>query len=356
MICTAARGGMRSVIEGYRADGVFDRWNVVLLNSHVEGGFLLRLFSAVSEFLRLLGLLARRRVSLVHCHAAMKGSFWRKSLFALAARLAGVPVIFHIHGGVMKVFVARQPRIIQRLIAWILEKQSLVIVLSESWRLYVESIAPRATVDTLSNYVDLPDLSAKVNRSDSVVEVLFLGVINAAKGVYDLLPAFRDAVAKAPSLRLVLAGKGELEQANSMVRALQLEDYVTFAGWVNGDAKLDLLRRAGICVLPSHNEGLPVCLLEAMAWQVPVISTRVGGIPDLVREGCEGLLVAPGDQEGLSQALIQLATNRDVRDAMGKAGRKRIEENFSRNAVLPKLEGLYRFLISSGGVIRKVGA
>jgi glycosyltransferase involved in cell wall biosynthesis len=353
MVCTAARGGMRSVIEGYLADGVFSRWNVVLLNSHVEGGFVLRLLTAVAEFLRMLSLLARGRVSLVHCHAAMKGSFWRKSLFALTARMAGVPVIFHIHGGVMKAFVARQPRIIRRLIAWILEKQSLVIVLSESWRRYVESIAPKARVDTLSNYVDLPDLSDKSDNKDAIVEVLFLGVINAPKGVYDLLPAFRAAVAKAPELRLVLAGKGELEQANSMVRELQLEEHVTFAGWVSGDGKLDLLRRAQICVLPSHNEGLPVCLLEAMAWQIPVISTRVGGIPDLVREGCEGLLVDAGDQDGLSRALVQLAINKEIRDAMGSAGRKCIEQNFSRNVVLPKLEGMYRSLIFSGDMIRK---
>lgn len=356
MVCTAARGGMRSVIEGYLAEGLFARWNVVLLNSHIEGGLFLRLFTAVSGVGQLLGLLLRRRVSLVHCHAAMKGSFWRKSLFALAARLAGVPVIFHIHGGVMKAFYARQPRLVQHLITWILEKQSVVLVLSESWQHYVVSIAPRANVDTLSNYVDLPDLSAKVCGSDAVVEVLFLGVINAAKGVYDLLPAFKVAVAEAPGLRLVVAGKGELERARSMVSALHLDDYVTFTGWVSGAGKVDLLRRAQICVLPSHNEGLPVCLLEAMAWQIPVVSTRVGGIPDLVREGVDGLLIDVGDQAALSQALVHLAINGDARAAMGEAARKRIEQGFSRDAVLPKLEEMYRSLTSSGHMIRKADA
>jgi len=156
MICTAARGGMRSVVDGYLADGLFSRWNVVLLNSHVEGGLALRLTTALTEFLRLVGLLLRRRVGLVHCHAAMKGSFWRKSLFALVSRLAGVPVVFHLHGGVMKAFVARQPVLVQRLIGWILARQSAVVVLSESWRGYVKSISPLASVEVLPNYVQLP--------------------------------------------------------------------------------------------------------------------------------------------------------------------------------------------------------
>lgn len=351
MICTAARGGMRSVIEGYAADGLFTRWGVVLLNPHVEGSLSVRLLAAAREFFRFVGLLLRRQVSLVHCHAAMKGSFWRKSLFALLARAAGVPVVFHIHGGVMKAFVARQPLLLQALISWILARQSVVLVLSESWLDYVKSISPTANVATLSNYVELPDLTTKpMHAADGVIEVLFLGVVGAPKGVYDLLPAFKDAVAKVPQLRLTIAGTGEIERATSLVKDLQIEAQVSFAGWVSGDKKTELLSRAQICVLPSYNEGLPVCLLEAMSWQVPVISTRVGGIPDLVREGIDGRLVEPGDQVALSAAMVELAASSSRRDGMGVAARQRIEQGFSKDVVLPKLEGIYRSLISANSL------
>lgn len=345
MICTEARGGMRSVVEGYKADGLFDRWNVVLLNSHIEGGLALRLTTATKAFFSLIGLLLSRRVSLVHCHAAMKGSFWRKSLLALISRMAGVPVIFHLHGSEMKSFVVKQPIFLQRLIGWLLEKQSVVVVLSESWLYYVKSISPKATVQILPNYVDLPDLHSKADSGVAVVEVLFLGLLGKRKGVYDLLPAFKEAVAQEPNLRLIIGGNGEVEQARALAENLKLEGNVEFAGWVSGEEKVRLLSRAQIYVLPSYNEGLPVSLLEAMSWQVPVISTRVGGIPEQVRDGVDGFLIDAGNRVALSAAIVKLAKDAGLRGRMGAAARDQVERNFSKQVVLPKLEELYRSFV-----------
>jgi len=346
MICTAARGGMRSVVDGYLADGLFSRWNVVLLNSHVEGGLALRLTTALTEFLRLVGLLLRRRVGLVHCHAAMKGSFWRKSLFALVSRLAGVPVVFHLHGGVMKAFVARQPVLVQRLIGWILARQSAVVVLSESWRGYVKSISPLASVEVLPNYVQLPGAKCPAPCDDSAdVNILFLGLVGIGKGVYDLLPAFKNALIEVPRLRLLIGGNGEVDRARALAIDLDIRHRVEFAGWVGGDEKAALFRRAQIFVLPSYFEGLPVSLLEAMSWRLPVISTRVGAIPEVVRQGVDGLLFDAGDQGALASGLIELARNGSLRRRMGIAARRRIEEGFSREVVLPRLEALYGELI-----------
>lgn len=345
---------MGSVVEGYLADGLFSRWNVVLLNSHIEGGLVLRLATAALAFLRFIGLLIRRQVSLVHCHAAMKGSFWRKSLFAMISRMAGIPVIFHLHGSEMKSFVDKQPALLQHLIGWILEKQSVVVVLSESWLLYVKSISPLAAVEILPNYVELPDLRCKATvGNDADVEVLFLGLVGTRKGVYDLLPAFKDAVAQVPALRLIIGGNGEVDRAKALAVNLKIEDHVVFAGWVSGEEKVKLLQRAQIYVLPSYNEGLPVSLLEAMSWQVPVISTHVGGIPELVCEGVNGLLVDAGDRASLSDAIIKLAQNTSLRLTMGMAARDQVERNFSKQVVLPKLEELYRVLIVRNMVTKK---
>lgn len=354
MICTAARGGMRSVVEGYVADGFFSRWNVVLLDSHVEGGLALRLATAIKAFLRLVGLILRRRVGLVHCHSAMRTSFWRKSLFALVSRMAGVPVIFHLHGSEMKPFVEAQPAALQQIIGWILAQQSVVVVLSESWLRYVKSISPRAHVEIVPNYVELPELGRKTaGAGEGDVEILFLGLVGTRKGVYDLLPAFRDALAQVPALRLIIGGNGEVDQARALAVELKIEHRVVFAGWVNGKEKEDLLRRAHIYVLPSYNEGLPVSLLEAMSWQIPVISTRVGGIPEQVREGVDGLLIDAGDRDALSSSIVELAQNAELRHTMGTAARDQVERNFSKLVVLPRLEELYRSFLLPGTVIRK---
>jgi glycosyltransferase involved in cell wall biosynthesis len=347
MICTASKGGMRSVVDRYIADGVFSRWNVMLLNSHVEAGFASRLAAAIKAFLCLIGLLLTRRVGLVHCHVAMKRSFWRKSLFALVSRLAGVPVVFHLHGSETKVFIEEQPLLLKRLICWILAKQSVVVALSKGWSYYLKSISPKANVEIIPNYIDLPELSSNATNGSNpnVIEVLFLGAVGARKGVYDLLPAFGDASAQVPSLRLLIGGNGEVERARALAAKLNIENRVVFAGWVSGEAKEDLLRRARIYVLPSYNEGLPVSLLEAMSWRIPVISTRVGAIPELVREGIDGLLIDPGDQVALSSAITELARSSELRQKMGAEGRFQVERNFSKPAVLPILENIYRSLL-----------
>lgn len=346
MICTAARGGMLSVVEGYRNDDIFDRWNVLLLSPHVEAGLPKRLAKAAGAMFRFLGLLLLRKVDLVHCHAAMKGSFWRKSLFALLARGAGVPVVFHLHGSEMKTFVSRQPRLVQRLIGWVLSRQSLVVVLSQSWADYVHSISPGAKVQILPNYVSLPELSTSSARVGSRVRLLFLGLVGTRKGVYDLLPAFQEACQSFGELELTIGGNGEVDRAQALARELGVADHVRFAGWVSGDDKLRLLQEADIYVLPSYNEGLPVSILEAMSWGVPVISTRVGGIPELISNGHDGMLIEAGDREALAAAILHLAESTTVRHAMGQAARNRVATGFSKAVVLPQLEGIYADLMA----------
>ena len=345
MLSTSDKGGIRSVVEGYLADGFFFRWNVVLLNSHVSGAFTMRLAMAWKALLRLIGLLLTRRVSLVHCHSAMKRSFWRKSMFALISRLAAVPVVFHLHGSEMKEFVDEHSALVQSLISWILAKQSVIIVLSESWLRYVKSISPGANVKIIPNYVVMPEPSFINDYRDNEMEILFLGYVGKRKGVYDLLHAFKDALAQIPTLRLVIGGNGEVDRAQALTKELNIEEHVVFAGWVSGDEKIDLLRRAYIYVLPSYNENLPVSILEAMSWQIPIISTRVGGIPEMVREGIDGLLIDAGDRPALSSAIIDLTRSVHLRKKMGIAAREQVERHFSKHVVLPRLENLYRTLI-----------
>jgi len=257
-----------------------------------------------------------------------------------------VPVVFHLHGSEMKIFVEEQPPLLQHLIGWILAKQSVVVVLSSSWFNYVKTISPKANVEILPNFVELPELqnTASTSNKDEVM-ILFLGLVGARKGIYDLLPAFKDVLVQLPTLRLIIGGNGDIDKAQALAMELEIDDHVVFAGWVGGEKKAELLRRAQIYVLPSYNEGFPVSLLEAMSWQVPVISTRVGGIPELVRDGVDGFLINPGDRSALSSAIVKLAQDAELRQKMGAAARKQVERNFSKSAVLPKLEELYRSLI-----------
>jgi glycosyltransferase involved in cell wall biosynthesis len=339
MIWNAARGGMRSVVVNYRDDGFIDRQGITLIHSYADKGFAGRQILLIRALASYFYCLLTRKVELVHCHAAMRGSFWRKALFAGLARRFGVPVLLHLHGSEMRSFYeGRSPRV-RRLIARQLELANAVLVLSDSWKKFILEIAPRAKTIVVPNYVRVPEAPARPARRD--VTVLFLGLLGQRKGIYDLLAAFARARKQNLTLKLVVGGNGEIEEARRLARQLDVEDGVTFLGWIDEATRRDMLTLADIFVLPSYNEGLPMSVLEAMAFGLPVIATPVGGIPELITDGHDGRIIAPGDVVALERELLDLANSPELRHALGTAGHKRVTEHYADTVVLPLLHSIY---------------
>lgn len=345
MIWNAARGGMRSVVEGYVRDGLIEKENFVLIHSHADGGFAHRQAIFVRALFQYLWTLLRNDVELVHCHVAMRGSFVRKSVFAMLARALNVPVVLHLHGSEMKKFYFGQNAFFRRRIVGQLEGAQAVVVLSESWRSFVREIAPEANVFVVRNYVRIP---AKAEHARSEESVLFLGVVGERKGAYDLLSAFAEARATCPGMRLVIAGNGEIDKARALAAELGIAEFVSFPGWIGDDTRAELLETASIFVLPSYNEGLPMSVLEAMAHDVPVITTPVGGIPELVTDGVNGILVEPGDRTALARSIIALRSDPELRRRLASHAYSQVCERYSREAVLPVLSQVYQAATSVG--------
>lgn len=349
MVCTQALGGMLSVVQAYKQEELFSAWQFRFLWTHQDGTIFTRVLTATKAYFHMLGLLLRGRISFMHVHAAMGGSFWRKSIFVATARFFGVPSIIHLHGSEMKTFYRSLSPYFQSAVRRILEKAEAVVVLSESWKGFVNEIAPRANITVVNNYVALPALK-DTNRTTERTgfNVLFLGKLGQRKGVYDLLECWRSVVAEIPDARLLIGGNGEVDLARMRAAKLGVSSSIDFLGWVDGERKLELLKNADAFVLPSYNEGLPMSVLEAMSWGKPVIATRVGGIPELISNGDNGILVDAGDQAQLSAALLRLGHNHKDRDLIGTAARRHIEVGFSDIAVLPHLENVYRQVVLSG--------
>lgn len=232
----------------------------------------------------------------------------------------------------------------QRNVSQALERAEAVVVLSSSWHDFVREIAPRAHITVVNNYVVVPPLrpAPAAPVSEAAFSVLFLGMLGQRKGIYDLLACWPAVIAAIPGARLLIGGNGEIEAATLRAQELDISDSVDFLGWVGGEQKVELLKNADVFVLPSYNEGLPMSVLEAMSWGKPVITTRVGGIPELITSGSDGILIDAGDREQLAEALLMFGHDAAYRELIGAAARKRIEENFSDVAVLPSLDLLYR--------------
>jgi glycosyltransferase involved in cell wall biosynthesis len=170
--------------------------------------------------------------------------------------------------------------------------------------------------------------------------LLFVGRLAAVKGVPVLFAALENARARGVDLRLTLIGDGaERQTLESAARALGND--VTFAGYRTQAEVAAALQGADALVLPSFAEGLPVVLMEAMAARVPVVTTRIAGVPELVEDGVSGLLVAPGDVDGLAEALVAVMADPARRRAMGEAGRAKVVTEFDGAAEAAWLARLF---------------
>jgi glycosyltransferase involved in cell wall biosynthesis len=339
MIGTVAGGGIATVVNTYRAHGLSERWPIDYIATHSDGGKLLKLLTAVRALLALLLLLARYRHAVLHVHSAARASFWRKSVFMAVGMLARCPVIYHLHDGRFPRFYETECGAVgRRLVRFFLDRAACIIVLSERWQAWMREITRNPRVVCLPNPVAL--VAERADRARRNL-VLFLGRVERDKGVFDLLDALSALRASIPDVELVCAGEGDLELAAEYAERLGIEGAVALPGWVGPAEKQSLLERAAVLVLPSYAEGQPMCLLEAMAAGVPVVASRTGGIPDLVADGVNGFLCAPGDVAALERALRRLVLDPELGRRIASAARETVRLRFAPEGVLARLGEIY---------------
>lgn len=307
--------------------------------THCDGSRWAKARIAWAAWTTYLWLLLKRRVRLLHVHCASGPSFWRKSLFMLPTFALGLPVVLHWHGGGFVDFYRRSARWQQRLIAWVFVRSDRVIALSAQWHSTLSTLFPPARVVTIPNPVKLAERPPP--RTAVPPTLLFLGRIVAEKGVEDLLHAMHLVLAHIPDCRLVMAGTGDLQRYRELAVRLGVGHAVQFPGYVEGAAKAELFSQASAFVLPSHIEAMPMSVLEAMAQGLPVVATTVGGIPQAVRHGVDGLLFEPRDVAALADALVRLLSDEVLRCSLAAAARLRVEQNFSADLIVPRVRALW---------------
>jgi glycosyltransferase involved in cell wall biosynthesis len=279
--------------------------------------------------------------SIVHIHFASRGSTLRKMILADMVTRAGRPLVLHAHGGYFDQFHRRLPSVLKHTVNGILQRANVVIALSSRWRdFYVSEceVSP-SHVAVLPNPVrwtaDVPNRSGR-----STVQFLFLGRMCQKKGTYDLINAFAALPeAVRTRARLTLAGDGDVEAIRKL--AEPFGEQVRVLSWIDSAERERLLAQSDVFVLPSYIEGVPMALLEAMAAGLPSIVTPVGGIPEVLRHGLEGLMVEPARVTDLSAAMAQLVNHDGERIAAGRRAHERAR-SFDVHAYSRKLAEIYQ--------------
>lgn len=211
--------------------------------------------------------------------------------------------------------------------------------------------APRDKPVTVVPYgVDLERFQPPQRDSARSGEVVIgsVGRLSREKGLDVLLDAFARLPQNGASVRLVVAGDGPLRgKLEAQAQRLGIASRVEFRGEVPHDAVPDVLAELDIFVMPSRAEGFGVAALEASAMELPVVASRIHGIPDVVRDGRTGLLVPPGDAGALASAIARLVGDRTLRDELGRAGRAFVEERYRWQDNVAQMEHLYQHLLQT---------
>jgi glycosyltransferase involved in cell wall biosynthesis len=333
-------GGMTAVVQSYKDAGLFERWPLVYIASYTKPGAAAQLRAMWAALRQLLPALVARRVGLIHVHSASRGSFWRKSMFCALARLFSVPYVFHLHSGEFPVFYGDECGPLgKRWVRWTLRGAARVVVLTPNWEAALRSIEPRARLKVVLNPVAVPPEPVPVRSRPQ--RIVFLGRLRQKKGVFDLVAAMPAVLAQHPQVKFCIAGDGDLDGVRAAARELGVEHALELPGWLGPAEKDAALQSADVLVLPSYFEGLPICVLEAMAVGVPVVASPVGGIPFALEEGRCGELVEAGRVDALSAALNRLLADEALRADFSARARRRAIERFSSASVATELGAMW---------------
>lgn len=321
-------------------------YKMTVLTSHVEGRAIDKFYFFFSCLFRLL---TTFNISLVHIHTACDTSFYRKAVFALSCKLRGIPVVMHIHGADFDSYYNSSNSFIKAIVRVTLKRCDRVLVLSKFWKSFFETTLALTNVEVLYNAVNCSNFENCYTSPRNIRNFLFLGRLGERKGTYDLIKSI-DILVKLKGhtdLKFYLAGDGEVEQVSELVKTLGLSEYVDVLGWIDDKMKIEVLKKADTVLLPSYNEGLPVALLEAMASGKVIVSTYVGGIPDLVEQDVNGFLLQPGDVNQLTYYIEKIIANPLLVERIGKVNVIKIQENFNTIAINKQLFSLYDILIKN---------
>ncbi|GGB12384.1 glycosyltransferase family 4 protein [Agarivorans gilvus] len=339
---TKQQGGIDSVIKAYEEDGFYatNVQHIRIATHHGDNKWkdALRFPMACSK---IVFQLLSTKFSIVHAHMSYKGSFWRKLICLLLAKACGAKTIIHLHGSEFKDFYQHSSRFTQYWIRWLVRHCDQFVVLSQGWADYIKSISG-VSATVIPNYIKVrPSIAIERKTKD----LLFLGALIDRKGIFDLAHACAALTDK--SFTLHICGAGDKQQAfTDLIAQLGIDDKIVMHGWIDTEQKQQLLKSCTALVLPSYNEGLPMVILEAMAYKLPIVSTTVGAIPEVLKDRDSALLYAPGDIESLSQKLSQLLASPSLQRQLSERAFV-IYQDYTPEKVLPNLGAVYENLYSS---------
>lgn len=303
------------------------------------------------NLLRLRKLMQRNRIDLIHAHDH------RASLAAwLAGRFAGgIPLVSHIHNTNPWLAGWHPLKLIEMFMRGRYQASIACSETVKNYYLQFNSRVKKSSLHTVTNGIEIlprrpvarDNLAHELGIPDNHFVYGTVGRLDEQKGMDQLLIAYKEVVGHLDNVFLLIVGAGTLEQELKRLAAeLELDAKVAFVGY-RADVNA-LLQMMDAFVLASRWEGLPMVLMEAMAQQLPVIATAVGGVGELVIDGETGLLIAPGDINALAEKMVVINRENQLRQKLALSGYEHVVRNFNVVNQVKKIEAIYYDLLRGG--------
>ena len=329
------RGGITSVIKAYEKCSLWNEFHCKWVETHRDGGICTKLWYLLRGFSQFLMMVSR--YDIVHIHTSEPPSALRKIAFLAIAKWTGKKVIVHFHSFSVESTIKSHYRWIYK---YLFGKADEVLVLSAYWQkeVCVTFGLPKGKVSVLYN----PCTTEVLNRFyPKQKALLYAGTLNARKGYTDMIRAFAQVASSHEDWQLVFAGNGEIDKAQALAEELGISKRTRFLGWVNDEKKDRIFKEVSAFCLPSYAEGFPMAVLDAWAYGLPVITTPVGGIPDVAENGYNCLLFEPGNVKELARQMEVLMDYPALAKSIAEASHRLANTVFSLECIANELSSIY---------------
>jgi glycosyltransferase involved in cell wall biosynthesis len=304
-----------------------------------------RLIECLKHFYSLL--IKDKSLGIVHINSSYdtKGIL-RDSLFVIISWLLGRKIILQIHS---EIDFNKYSKIIKWISKYGFLLCNKILVFTKKDMKEIKILVPKVKIEMMQNAVKVDDFSSKDKSFKNYLSIpengeviLFLSRLIKEKGVYDLIESITTVSIDYKNVYFIIAGEGpERNRMEIICKEKGIEKEVRFTGHIKNKNLLKAYSCADIFVFPTYSEAMPMVILEALAAGLPIITTPVGAIPDIIKDGINGFLIEPNSPKLLAEKILLLLYNEERRKRIGEVNIQLAREKYDFRVILNKLEQLY---------------
>lgn len=335
-------GGICSVIKNYKRNLKFKNVKSKILVTHQTGkNKVSQIFIFLKSILSFFFYVISYDIKIINIQVSSYGSFYRKFFFVIFCCFFDIKYFFHIHSGSFIKFYKESNFFLKKAIFFSLHNASTIIVCSNYFKKNIQkNINKFSRIEVINNSIE-DNLKLKNKNYKKKNYILFLGKLSKLKGVDDIFKISDKVIKKNKDIKFLLCGNDKNNfYFNKYINNSNKKNFI-FYNWLNDKKKKIILNQSKLLILPSYVENSPVCIIEAMSVGLPVVSTKVSGIPELIIHKKSGFLYKPGNLLNLENYINLLIKNEKLRISLGKQARNIFKAKFSNITEFKKIINLY---------------